>query len=94
MRRLPRKSHHTTSSTAQPLDAQATELENRYQNLVHQFRKVQLQVYAVHTQYRAARQEHEWLRQVVNTKQQVIEHLLPYYPHPLTCDLIAAIELY
>lgn len=69
-------------------------LEERYQLLVQQFQQVQLQVRAVQTQYRAVRKEALWLHQVVNIKQGVIEQLLPYYPEPLTPELLYAIELY
>ncbi len=70
------------------------QLEERYQLLVQQFRQVQLQVHAVQTQYRTVRKEALWLHQVVNIKQGVIEQLLPYYPEPLTPELLYAIELY
>jgi hypothetical protein len=79
---------------SQQVDTQAIQLEERYQNLAQQFRFAQLQFQAVRTQYHAVQQECEWLRKVVCTKQQVIEELLPYYPHPLTPELLNAIELY
>jgi hypothetical protein len=69
-------------------------LEERLHHLALQFQAVQLQSRAVHTQYRAVQQECLWLQQVVNKKQEVIEELLPYYPHPLTPKLLYAIELY
>lgn len=76
------------------LTDQAAQLEERFQNLTAEFRAAQLQFNAVHTFNRAVRKERQWLQQVVNIKQQVIEKLLPYYPHPLTPDLLYAIELY
>ena len=79
---------------SQQLDAQATRLEERYQDLSQQFRAAQLQFHTVRTHYRSVQQECAWLQQVVCTKQQVIEELLPYYPHPLTPELLYAIELY
>jgi hypothetical protein len=39
-------------------------------------------------------QECCWLQQVVWVKQHLIEQLLPYYPLPLTPELLRAIELY
>jgi hypothetical protein len=77
-----------------PPAASPAALEERYQHAVQQFRATQLQCQAVHTQFRMVQQECNWLQQVVHTKQRVIEHLLPYYPHPLTAELIDAIELY
>jgi hypothetical protein len=69
-------------------------LAERLHHLSLQFQAVQLQSRAVHTQYRAVQRECLWLQQVVNSKQEVIEELLPYYPHPLTPKLLYAIELY
>jgi len=92
---LPSKAQQKAKRLAnKQLDAQAAYLEERYQNLAHQFRTAQVQFRAVHKQYRAVRQECEWLQRVVYVKQQAIEELLPYYPHPLTPQLINAIELY
>jgi hypothetical protein len=78
----------------QQSDAQAAHLEERYQHLTHQFRAAQCQYQAIRTQYHATQQECVWLQQVVCVKQRVIEQLLPYYPHPLTPELLNAIELY
>jgi hypothetical protein len=79
---------------SQQPDPQVTQLEARYQHAVQQFRAAQLHFQAVRTQYRTVQQECNWLQQVVRTKQDVIEQLLPYYPHPLSAELINAIELY
>jgi hypothetical protein len=76
------------------LDAQATQFEERFQKLAENFRAAQLRYQAAHTFYRAMNQECLWLQQVVNTKQKVIEQLLPYYPHPLTPEMLYDIELY
>jgi hypothetical protein len=81
-------------SSHQPLALPGTPLEERYQHAVQQFRATQLHFQALRTQFCMVQQECSWLQQVVHTKQAVIEHLLPYYPHPLTAELIEAIELY
>nr|GFD48759.1 hypothetical protein [Tanacetum cinerariifolium] len=67
--------------------AQKQQLENRCQNLSVWFQ-------AMRGQFLAAKAERQWLEHVVQKKQQVIEVLVPYYPHPLTPDLQYAIELY
>jgi hypothetical protein len=95
MPRLSSKSPRvSTLLPAHPVDKQVTSLEARYQDLRQQFRAAQLQFQGTYTHYCALRQECDWLQQVVCRKQRVIEHLLPHYPHPLTSELIMAIELY
>jgi hypothetical protein len=74
--------------------AQTAQLEERFQSLALEFQAAQLRFHAAHNYSRTVRQECLWLKQVVNVKQQVIEELLPYYPHPLTPELVYAIELY
>lgn len=78
----------------QQLETQAFDFEERLHHLSLQFRAAQLQFQAVYAQRKAVQQECLWLQHVVNTKQQVIEELLPYYPRPLTPALLYAIELY
>jgi hypothetical protein len=79
---------------SQQVDIQAAQLEERLQNIHAQFRTAQLHYQASRTQFLAMQQECVWLQKIVHVKQQVIEELLPYYPHPLTPELIYAIELY
>lgn len=78
----------------QQLNNLSTQFEERYQSVVQEFHAAKLRFRAVSAQYRAVQQEREWLQHVVNTKQQVIEELLPYYPHPLTPELLSGISLY
>jgi hypothetical protein len=78
----------------QEVAAQTAQLEERFQSLAVSFRAVQLQYQAVREHHRVVHREVLWLQQVVNVKQQVIEELLPHYPHPLTPELQYAIELY
>lgn len=89
-----KKQQLTKRQASQKVTIESAQLEERYQRVVQQFQQVQLQVSAVHTQYRAVHKEAFWLHQVVNIKQDVIEQLLPYYPKPLTPELLYAIELY
>ncbi|RZJ95196.1 MAG: hypothetical protein EOO60_01150 [Hymenobacter sp.] len=90
----PKSPRVSTPLPSHPVDAQVTSLETRYQELTQQFRAAQLQFQGTYTHYCALRRECDWLQQVVCRKQHVIEHLLPFYPHPLTSELITAIELY
>jgi hypothetical protein len=91
---MPRSFSKLQQVAPQQAASQAAHWEERYQQLTHQFGVAQVQFQAVRTQYRAVQQECHWLQQVVCIKQQVIEELLPYYPHPLTAELLDAIELY
>ena len=61
-------------------------LEAQYQELVARFYHAQADFYK-------AQRESTRLRTVVRAKQEVITVLLPYYPHPLTPELQAKINL-
>jgi hypothetical protein len=87
--------------TRQKVDDKTAQFEERCQNLSQEFHAAQLKFKATQLQFKAVQAQHisvqkelVWLQQVVGVKQQVIEKLLPYYPHPLTPDLLYAIELY
>lgn len=61
-------------------------LETRYQDLVAKFRAAQ-------TDFRIIQSQCAHLQFVVRMKQEVIEALLPYYPHSLTSAMQAKIYL-
>ncbi|MBJ6142818.1 hypothetical protein [Hymenobacter sp. BT559] len=61
-------------------------LETRYQDLIAKFRAAQTDFHLIQSQC-------AHLQFVVRMKQEVIEELLPYYPHPLTSAMQAKIYL-
>ena len=95
MPRLPRSSKQPTapcrSSEATPAGPY---LEEHFEELTHQFNAAKLHYTAMQAQCHRVQQECCWLQQVVWVKQHLIEQLLPYYPLPLTPELLRAIELY
>lgn len=61
------------------LNTQAASFEMRYQCVVAKY-------YHALESFETSKREVIHLRQVVQAKQQLIEVLLPYYPHPLTAE--------